>query len=194
MNADSQTIHRVIESMLGSISDEAHIAYQSVSSYDVVASALESAKKGDYEQLYFLYCYPIEQTLDGLIEQATGNHKAQFLLKNSQFVEPHFKHHIEKIEGSACSADKSRTIMHGLLKFYMEGKKIQFNYKQEYIYGLPTTVFKTHDAIVDFFEGIHQLYFGNPDAYLKALVSIQRYYCVRDANPNGEKSGGKKYE
>ncbi len=165
-------IKRVLESMLGAFAEESQEAYQSVSSNEIVAKAVASAKKGDYEQFYFSLHCPLDQVMDGLLADVTHSPKARFLLKNSRFVESHFQRLIEEREGAACSADKSRTIMHALLRFYMTGEEIRFSYDQEFTYHLPKTVFTTHDDIVGYFMGLYQLYYGRPAAYIGMLAKI----------------------
>ena len=158
--------------MLGAFTEESREAYRSVSSNERVAKAMASAKEGDHEQFYFSLLYPLDKVMDGLLADVTQSPEARFLLKNSRFVESHFQHLIEEREGAACSADKSRTIMRALLRFYLSGEEIRFNYGQEVTYHLPKTMFTTHDDIVGYFEGLYRLYYGRPAAYIGMLAKI----------------------
>lgn len=125
------------------------------------------------EQFYFAILYPFSQFIDGLIQvELKGDHNVQFIMKCSRFIENNFVKLIETHEGSACSADKSRTIMKSLLNFYLKGDKIEFNYEQEYTYHLPKKIFKTHDSIIEFFEALYSLYYGNGDKYIKAMLTL----------------------
>jgi len=165
-------IKRVLESMLGAFVEESREAYQPVSSNEMVAKAVASARKGDYEQFYFGLRYPLDKVMDGLLADVTQSPEACFLLKNSRFVESHFQHIIEQREGAACSADKSRTIMRALLRFYLSGEEIRFSYDQKFTYHLPKMVFTTHDDIVGYFMALYRLYYGEPAAYIGMLAKL----------------------
>ena len=108
---------------------------------DVVKDALSLAENGRIEYFYFSVLHPISSTIDGILQQVSGDHKVQFVLKHSQFIERHFEELIRRFEGFAC-------------------------------YHLPTTIFKTHDEIIMFFDGIHSLYYGKHELYLKALSTV----------------------
>jgi len=169
-------IEEEIKAALGGILDmasrEEAEAYASVASNKAVKNALEHALAGRYEEFDYELLHPFESVVDGLLATITQSSEAKFLIKHSGFVERHFEALIEKYEGSPCCADKSRTIIRSLIRFYLEGKHIQFNYAQEYSYHLPKRVFKTHDEIVGFAQGLHHLFYGKPDFYLKALQGI----------------------
>jgi len=62
--------------------------------------------------------------------------------------------------------------MRALLRFYVTGEEIRFNYDQDFTYHLPGTVFTTHSNIVAFFVGVYCLYYGRPEAYLKAMADM----------------------
>ncbi len=127
----------------------------------------------DIEEFYFGLMYPHEQFLKGLIQvEISKNREVQFLFLHSQFVERHFNKFIVDIEGSACSADKSRTILRRLLLWFDKGERIDWNYEQEYTYHLPKKVFTTHDEVIEFYNGVQNLYYGNYKLYLDALKKI----------------------
>ncbi len=174
MSTSPNDIKHVLESMLGAFVEKSREAYQSVSSNEVVAKAVAGARKGDYEQFYFSLRYPLDKVMDGLLADVTQSPEACFLLKNSRFVEPHFQRLIEEREGAACSADKSRTIMRALLRFYMTGENIHFSFDQKFTYHLPKTVFTTQDEIVGYFMGLYRLYYGQPGMYISMLAKIGR--------------------
>ncbi|MDH4275844.1 MAG: hypothetical protein OEW08_12480, partial [Gammaproteobacteria bacterium] len=165
-------IKHVLESMLDAFADNSREAYCAVAENSTVAKALTFAKKGDYESFYLTLCYPIDLAIDGLLAEVTASDEAKFLFKYSEFVERHYRRLIELCEGSACCADKSRTIMRALLSFYVTGEKIQFNLDQTFTYHLPQTIFTTHEEIVAFFRGLHLLHYGRPETYLQCMISI----------------------
>ena len=80
---------------------------------------------------------------------------------------------IETFEDWPCCADKSRTIMKGLLNYYKNNEEIIFDYKQQYTYHLPKILFKTHDQIIEFYEGVKGLYYGSLEKYLQAFVNVK---------------------
>lgn len=128
----------------------------------------------DVEDFYLGLIYPFEKFLSGLITtEISANEDVGFIFKRSQFIESHFQSLIQRVEGSACCADKSSTIMSGLLSFYKDGEPIVFNYEQEYTYHLPKVIFKTHESIAGFYEGLRGLYYGNPERYLTELLKIR---------------------
>lgn len=100
------------------------------------------------------------------------NQDVVFIFQNSQFVERHFRYFIEKIDGRAYSADRSRTIIKALVATFSTGEDISFNYEQEYTYHLPEKVFRTHQDIIEFYQGVKNLFYGNPDKYLLAVKKI----------------------
>lgn len=110
---------------------------------------------------------------DGLLQlSGVTNSKARWLMLHSSFVECQFKKFIERVEGSPCCADKSRTIIRALFFWLHQEKKIVFNYEQEYTFHLPKQIFNTHEKIADFFEAIMALYYGMPEKYLAQLKEI----------------------
>jgi hypothetical protein len=117
--------------------------------------------------------FPFEQFLSGLIRTKISTHKdACFLLIHSSFVENNFEKLIEKIEGRACCADKSRTILSALLRFFKEGIPIQWDYTQKITYHLPEKIFTTHIEIMCFYLALVDLYYGKTDKYLVELKNI----------------------
>ena len=127
----------------------------------------------DIDDFYFGLIYPHQQFISGLIQsQLSKNDDVGFILKNSQYIDHNFNYWIEKIEGRASCADKTRAIMRRLVEFYKNGTRIEFDYTAEYTYHLPKEIFKTHESIVEFYEGVRQLYFGNPTKYLTAIKSL----------------------
>jgi len=118
--------------------------------------------------------YPFETLVSGLINvEISNNDDVEFIYKHSQFVERHFQRFIENLEGSACCADKSGIIIRRLVKWFLKNEKIEFDYAQEYTYHLPKKIFKTHDEIIQFYQGVKSLYYGNPIKYMQALIDMK---------------------
>lgn len=124
-------------------------------------------------EFFYAVLYPWEKFISGFLKSTlNANRDVEFIWEHSEFIDRHFKNLFEKYEGSACCADKSRTIVNRLLKYYSSGERIEFNYDSEYTYHLPKKIFKNHDHIVDFYEGLKSLLYGNPEKYIKALKAV----------------------
>jgi len=165
------SIEKVITSIIGDIGAKNASIYNKV----IEEHGISYENINSPEDFYYNIIYPLSKFIDGVIQvELSRDEDLKFILKQSRFIECHFVKLIEKNEGSACSADKSRTIMRGLFNFYKDGIDINFNYDQEYTYHLPKTIFNTHDKIVEFYTGLKYLYYGNPDKYLEALLKIKK--------------------
>lgn len=163
-------IKNVLESLGEKIDKEHAELYQAL----IEKTGFDVPSKPTVKEFYFGLVYPYTgKFLPGLInKEISTNSDVGFILINSQFIESHFRHLISDVEGHTCCADKSRVIMNRLLDFYRDGTKIEFDYTQKYTYHLPKTIFKTHEDIVSFYEGLRSLYYGNPEAYLKELAKV----------------------
>lgn len=167
MELEEEKITKVLDSMMGAIEQE------KIDLYKELIKKRGNIKIEDYEDFFFSLVYPHKQFLEGLIKtEISKNDDVCFILINSRYVESHFVQWIQQKEGGACSADKSRTIMRSLLKWFKVGQKIVWNYEQEYTYHLPRKVFTTHEDIILFYEGIKSLHYGNPQKYLESLKSL----------------------
>ncbi len=144
--------------------------FASLQDHPLLQEAQAFARDGQAEQFHFSLPYRLRKVVDGLLQSVLpGKREAHFILQQYEFLNAHFKNIIIRLAGAACCADKSRTILHRLLQYYLTGKKIVFDPNEDYTFGHPTTVFTTHQEIVTFFEGLYGLYYGNPEGYLKAL-------------------------
>lgn len=122
------------------------------------------------EDFFFALIYPYQKFLDGFISiHFSRNNNAQWLFTHHGYVENHFQKLIAMHEGTACCADKSRTIINALARWLKDGTEIVWNYEGEYTFHLPKKVFTTHESIALFFEALMSLYYGNPEKYLHFL-------------------------
>lgn len=143
---------------------------EEVSVFEKMKSEIDLTHVKDGETFDMFLNYELKKFLKGFIQQKFGKGSdIQFTLLNHQFIESHFARWIEKIEGSPCSADKSRTIMRVILRYHQTAEKIDWDYNQEYTYHLPKKIFTTHDEIFSFYESLKHLFYGNPTNYLKHL-------------------------
>ena len=170
---NEQSFNAVIDGMLNIHNDEIKSAFKSVSSIPAFEIAREQINKRNTKNFYYLFLHPTERPLQGFLEsEMPGNYRAQFLFQHGQFIEKHYKNLFQRIEGSFCCADKSRAIMRGLARFLLDGEEIVFDYNQEYTYHLPKKIFNNHKSIVDFFESIYALYYGQIDKFILEISNI----------------------
>ena len=172
MNDPSQ-MKDALTSIFDALTKNSAEGFNAVRDVPLIKKAFELAQKGCYEEFFFALQYPFDELVDALVDAAVPHgQEAKFLMKNSQFIEAQFEKIIEKNEGSACCADKSRFIMRSLFNYFTTGKEIELNRAQEYTYHLPKKVFTTHEQIVGFFDGVMRLYYGQYEPYIKALSVV----------------------
>ena len=156
-----------LEALSGNITDGKKALYKSI------IETSEIPGFDDWEEFYFAVILPFENVIEGFVRsEIADNSDVAFLFAQSQFIERQFCEMICRKEGSPCSADKSRTILNRLFTFFTTGERIEFDYTGEYTYHLPKQVFTSHDEIVEFYQGVKGLYYGNNERYLKALAAI----------------------
>lgn len=129
----------------------------------------------DNEDFYFKMIYPYENFLEGFIQSRySNNHDLKFLLINQRFIQANYEKLIQKFEGSACCADKSRTIITYLVQYFIDPEKnpIVFNWNQEYTFHYCKVTFTNQEQILDFFKSLKTLYYGNPDPYFEEYRKV----------------------
>lgn len=160
-----------IKDFLNSLSDS--IEKEKIELFEKIIDSSQIKEYDTPDEFYYAILYPWNNFLKGFLKSTIkANKDVEFIFMNSKYIDRHFCNLFEKYEGSACCADKSRTIINSLLKYYSDGEKIVFNYDSEYTYHLPKKIFKSHDHIIQFYEGLKNLLYGNPQYYLEALKLI----------------------
>jgi hypothetical protein len=163
-----EDIIKVLTSLAGSIEQEQLALYEKLLGERSFNNKIE-----DVDQFYFRLIYPHDNFISGLIKkEISKNDDVIFLFKNSRFIRSNFLYWIKKFEGAPCSVDKTGTILSRLMGFYKNGTKIIFEYKAEYNYHLPKRIFTTHDSIIAFYEGVRNLFYGNPTLYLNVIKTL----------------------
>ncbi|MCV9964871.1 hypothetical protein OIU34_23545 [Pararhizobium sp. BT-229] len=138
-----------------------------------VQEAAEALHRLDYQKFRGSLLRHHQRISETLVEKVLGdNPRLAFLLINQVFVSRHVRNLFVDIEGSACCADKERTVMRALLRHYHKGARIEFNYDGEYTYHLPQIVLRDHESVVAYFEALYGLYYGNPKAYMQEMLKI----------------------
>lgn len=168
-NIDMKT--EVIKDFLNSIADS--IEKEKIELFEKIIDSSEIKQYENPNEFFYAVLYPWEKFISGFLKSTlNANRDVEFIWKHSEFIYRHFRNLFEKYEGSACCADKSRTIVNRLLKYYANGEKIEFDYDAEYTYHLPKNIFKSHDHIIVFYEGLKSLLYGRPEKYLEALKVV----------------------
>lgn len=122
----------------------------------------------DAEAFYYRFGYNFESFVEGFARtMVKDNSDVAWIYQHYHFIELQFNHVYKKFEGSSCCADKSRGVVQRLLEFYITGKEIHFDPKSKYTYGHPKKYLKTHEEIVEFYQAVQSLYYGNPLKYMQ---------------------------
>lgn len=168
----NEDIKHVLGALFQSFEKENETAISGFEGNPAIVEAEEYIRLGNLQGFQHSLLTPMEKLVDGLLARHVPTNEGRFLFKNFRFVERQFRSLVEKYEGSACSADKTRAILKALVAFLTQGKVIEFNYEQEFTYHLPKTIFKTHEQIVTFYLSVRELHYGSSEAYLKALTNV----------------------
>lgn len=173
MSDQKESIKSVLSAILDGAEKEGQSLLDSVAEDPMVQAARQEAQDKNPDGFYFAIQYPINNLVDAIVKEAIpNNHKAQFLMTHSDFVGSHLDKIFGKLDGNFFAHDKTKTVIRALMRFFTEGTEITFNYEQEYTFGLPQRVLKTHESIMAFFDGLHHMYYGTPDPYLIAMQGI----------------------
>jgi len=144
-----------------------------ISDNEIVQPAIK-ALQGDNIQMFDYVCRQITSPINAMILGVDAKHQDyyEFAVENYNVIERNFCSLFKSIEGSACSADKSRTVMHGLIRFLRTDEEIKFDYDGEYTFHLPKKAFKTHTQIYAFFNALMRLQMGTPVEFIKIYQEI----------------------
>lgn len=140
----------------------------------------------------FRYCVidALNAPVDALLDEVNGkNDMLPFVFKHHGMIERHFQNLFSKIEGRACSADKSRTVIRSLARYCRTGEEIKFDYDGKYTFHLPKKIFKTHDEIMELVKALRTLYvMGRADE----LIVFYKGFYERLEKLNEETEGENK--
>lgn len=147
----------------------------------VLTAAAASIRKGDYEGFGYRYLMPFDELTDNLVAKTLAkNRHLTFLFRQQAFLTRYIGNLVREYEGYSCYVDKIRTIMRALMRFYYKGETIRFNYDAEYTYSLPRVVLCNHEDIVEYFEALYDLFYGNPKPYMEVSLKIARSASTPD--------------
>jgi len=171
--SDDAPVQDVLAAILDAADQGKAALFASMPTQPRLQEAQTFARDGQPERFFHALPAPLERFVEGLLQSTLpGKREAHFLLRQYAFVKAHFQKVIQDREGACCSADKARSILRRLLQYYLTGKEVVFDPQEPFTFGHPETVFTSHQEIVRFFNGLHALYYGDPEPYLKALRDV----------------------
>jgi AraC-like DNA-binding protein len=157
-----------LKEFLNSLSES--IENDKIELFKKVIDSSEIKSFDNLDEFFYAVLYPWDKFITGYLRsELKANQDVEFIFKQANYIDRHFRNSFEKYEGTAFCADKSRTIVNRLLEFYTTGKIIEFDYEGEYTYHLPKKIFTDHQQIINFYEGLKDLYYARNDKYLQAF-------------------------
>jgi hypothetical protein len=167
------SIRAVISSILSGYDATSQALFRSVVANLDLSSIIEALDNKNPSVFHREMIKPFHRIVEAMLdERFEDNTRARALFEHAEFFSRHFRFIIERFEGSSCCADKTATVMAKLAHHLIDGTPITFNYKQEYTYHLPTTVFTKEAEIVEFFQATHHLMHGQPLEYIRVLGKL----------------------
>jgi len=125
------------------------------------------------DSFYYNILYPWNQFAESILRrELSNNHELRFIFMHSTYLENHFEKLFERYEGVASCADKARTVIARLARFYHLGTPIEFDMNAKYTYHFPKRILTTQAEIIEFYQALSSLYYGNPVKYLTAIQSL----------------------
>lgn len=165
---ENKDIATFLDSMIGNIEQ---------SNIDMFKSILETNEIPNiqnHEDFYYAVVYPFDKFLNAFIKtKIADNNDVVFIMKNLRYIGSNFAKIIVQKEGLSCNTDKSRTIVSSLLNWFKKNQEIDFDYNQEYTYHLPKIVFNRHNEIIEFYEALKALRYGNKEKYLEVIKKYE---------------------
>ena len=160
-------LRSVISRLADGFAAEDAQAVETVSSLPPSRAARDALKRSDLPAFRAALQYPVDRILDGILAEAfPKSPKARYLVRRADYVTRHFRRVIQQAEGLACCADKTREIVRALLAHFATGEAIAWDRGGTSTFHLPTKVFLDQQSVVEFFEAIQALDYGDPTAYL----------------------------
>lgn len=127
------------------------------------------------DNLFFTLLYPQGKAIGAALTQikALSNevrYKYVDVFTNYQFYENHIEKLCTHYEGSACCADKSRTIVGRYLNFIRTGDKGNWEVDNDKCYWLPR--FGTQDQWYALMDGLYEFCFGKIENFVVAYNNL----------------------
>lgn len=169
------TLEGMLAALLNTEGAEGRAQAELVKANPLAQQALGAVLQMRPEHFHLFWEYPHTKLTRGLLAAAGIKPFSPLadLFSNYSFYENHFKHVYESQEGGACCADKSRWAMRSLAVHLADGRPIPCE-RTESSYWIPGKVLNTHESILEFFNALKQLRYGNPELYLRALLAARQ--------------------
>lgn len=166
-------IGNIATHILGLVAKDEQSAVAKAELHSDLTRAREAIKKLQPSDFQHQIGYPHELLSRGLLNEAfPENSRLKFLFTQYQFVENHFGKVYVRAEGYSCYMDKTRSVLRLLASHLAKGTMIKFSDPEGY--WVPQTVLKDHDGILEFYEAITALYYGNGDLYVDLIAKFPR--------------------
>ena len=162
----------VLTALVNSIDKELSEAYDSVRGQPMLQAAATALQKLEPQTYFYALQYPFQRVEQGLLREHFSDPKIRFVFEEYQFIIAHLRALFETYEGSACCADKARTVLRAWLRFLQQGKPIVWDREQEHTFHLPVKVLAEHESIEAFFMAITRLRYGRFDLYLAFMQAL----------------------
>lgn len=136
-------------------------------------------QEGDFEKaetFHLFHVYPLFKAIGRAVEVKKNLTRENAEVVKCIFVQHSFFHwHLRnlfvELEGSACCADKSRTVLQRYVKYKITGEMFEWDNTNPKNFGLPKT--GTQEDWYEFIECLCDLFYGNPKKY---LVKLKYFY------------------
>lgn len=110
--------------------------------------------------------YPIEKLVTWYLLIWKVEDKRQFLFENIKFIEHHLDKIISMTDWRACSHDKTSYITNSLL-LISKWIEVDFEIGDKCFWICRKPLLNTEEKVVEFYNAIQQLYYGNLSKYLE---------------------------
>lgn len=150
-----------------------------------MAAALKSVRAGDLKRVQAELTEPARALVDQVLDQALPTRaKAQFLLKNADFVKAQLMEVFERFEGPSACVDKAEWVYGHLLRRFLShpaGKDGAVDLRG--IAGtMPLRVLRTGPAMLEAFRSIERLYYGKAFDYMEWLSRVGRVVQAQESS------------
>jgi hypothetical protein len=161
---DSDKIKTLINNLSSSLDEKDAQIYKSI----IEKSPIKDFSSPKGFELCFLYPFSVfvkTHLKNGL----KLDRKSAFIWENYSFVEDHFAGLFKDYEGHTLCFDKAANVINKLLKFFSSGEKVDFS---QSAYAKPRRILTTHDEVVEMYEAINSLKYGNGKPYILAMKNL----------------------
>lgn len=164
----SQALASTLSGLLAGLEQDSRQAALKTLGRDKVLELVKALNAGQFDALERQILQPAEDQARALASMAfEGPPLLRYLLTHWSFVSNHVRGLVEQYEGSACCADKTRTILKMLAHHLAHGSPYAFNREQKYTFHLPTKVLLTLDDALSFMEALAHMSQGQTGPYLR---------------------------